>query len=97
MMQNSFLDLNNLNKYKNKLVSFAMITYFLGMYTMYMYLANNHYEPYFPRIVLIVTGVNVVSVCRYGYPKMTCDVSNKFSNCRFCNNYAVFLGISCHI
>ena len=41
------------------------------------------------------TGVNVVSVT--GHPKMAGDVSGKLYYRRFCNNYAVFFGISCHI
>ena len=46
------------------------------------------------------TGVNVVSVTAVTlrqYRKMAGDVTGKFYYRRFCNNYAVFFGISCHI
>ena len=45
----------------------------------------------------IASPLQVKWMFPYGYPKMAGDVSGKFYYRRFCNNYAVFFDIPCHI
>ena len=59
--------------------------------TIYRIRAYNQKGPFLYNLnIPLITGVN-------GYTKMAGDVSGKFYYRRFCNNYAVFFGIACHI